>query len=131
MEDTNWLAILLSGLLSALLASLVTTFINVRQERRKAKLALLVEIMGNRHGLTPGGGAEANARFLQALNCVFAVFHDSREVVFALQDFKKFPQRAGDNVTQLIRRMSHDLKIDASFLEDSFFDEPFIPRTLG
>ena len=131
---SSWAPILLSGLLSALLSVLLTwvlsTWWQTRQERRKEKLALLREIMGNRHGLAPGGGAEANARFFQALNSAFAVFHDSKEVIEALQNFKRHKNRTADNVTQLIRRMSEDLKIDTTYLQDAFFDEPFVPGSL-
>jgi hypothetical protein len=108
----------------------VSTCFYIRHERRKEKLSVLKEIMGNRHGLTPSGGAEAKARFFQALNASFAVFHDSKQVVEALHDFKKYKDRASDNVTQLIRRMSQDLKIDTGYLGDDFFDEPFTPGTL-
>jgi len=87
--------------------------------------------MGNRHGLTPVGNAEAKARFFQALNTAFAVFNDSKPVVEALQDFKKHKGHASNNVTQLLRRMSQDLKIDTSYLEDDFFDEPFTPGNQG
>ena len=97
----------------------------------KGKLSVLKESMGNRHGLTPAGSADANRRFFQALNTAFAVLHDSKPVVEALQDFKKHKNRASDNVTQLIRRMSQDLKIDTSYLDDDFFDEPFTPGARG
>jgi len=106
---SSWAPILLSGLLSALLSVLLTwvlsTWWQMRQERRKEKLTLLREIMGNRHGLIPG-------------------------VIEALQNFKKHKNRTADNVTQLIRRMSEDLKIDTSYLQDAFFDEPFVPGSL-
>lgn len=59
------------------------------------------------------------------------LFHDSRPVLTAIQDFKKYPDRGSDNVTQLIRRMCEDLKIDISFLEDKFFDTPFVPGRRG
>jgi hypothetical protein len=121
--------IILTALLSGLLTFFVSTYFYIRHERRKEKLSVLKEIMGNRHGLTPDGNAEAKARFFQALNGAFAVFHDSKQVVEALQDFKKHENRASDNVTQLIRRMSEDLKIDTSYLEDRFFNKPFIPGT--
>ena len=128
METPIWVMIL-TALLSGLVTFFISTHFYVRHERRKEKLSVLKEIMGNRHGLTPAGNAEAKARFFQALNSAFAVFHDSKAVVEALQDFKKCKNRSADNVTQLIRRMSEDLTIDTSYLEDSFFDEPFIPGT--
>lgn len=126
MQTPIWLTIL-TALISGLVTLLVSTYFYVRHERRKEKLSILREIMGNRHGLVPAGNAEAKARFFQALNSAFAVFHGSKAVVEALHDFKKHKNRSSDNVTQLIRRMSEDLKIDTSYLEDSFFDEPFTP----
>jgi hypothetical protein len=128
VQTSIWITIL-AALLSGLVTFFVSTYFYVRHEGRKEKLSVLKEIMGNRHGLTPAGNADAKARFFQALNAAFAVFHDSKQVVQALQDFKKYKNRAPDNVTQLIRCMSHDLKINTSYLDDDFFDEPFIPGT--
>lgn len=119
---------IVAGLLSGLITFFVSTCFYMRHERRKEKLAILKDIMSNRHGLTPNGDRDAKARFFQTLNATFAVFHDSKPVIEALEDFKRYPNRAADNTTQLIRRMSQDLGIDTGFLEDSFFDEPFIPR---
>ncbi len=130
MQVPVWVTIL-AALLSGLVTFLVSTCFYVRHERRREKLSVLKEIMGNRHGLTPAGSADANGRFFQALNTVFAVFHDSKPVVEALQDFKKHNNRSSDNVTQLIRRMSQDLKIDTTYLDDDFFDEPFAPGARG
>ncbi len=127
--QTPILVTVLAALLSGLVTFFISTYFYVRHERRKEKMAVLKEIMGNRHGLTAGGNAEAKVRFFQALNATFAVFHDSKPVVEALQDFKTHKNQTSDNVTQLIRRMSQDLKIDTSYLEDSFFDEPFTPGT--
>ena len=118
---------IVSSLFSGLVAYGISTYFYAKHEQRKEKLSILREIMGNRHGLTLAGNAEANAKFFQALNSAFAVFHDSKPVVKALQDFKRHKGRSADNVTQLIREMSKDLKIDTSYLEDSFFDEPFTP----
>lgn len=126
MQTPIWVTIL-TALLSGLLTLFISTYFYVRHEQRKEKLSVLKELMGNRHGLTPAGNAEAKARFFQTLNAAFAVFHDSKPVVEALQDFKKHKNRASDNVTQLLRCMSRDLKIDTSYLEDDFFDEPFTP----
>ena len=128
MQTPIWITIL-TALLSGLITFFISTYFYIRHERRKEKLSVLKEIMGNRHGLTPAGNVEAKARFFQALNSAFAAFHDSKPVVEALQDFKKHENRSSDNVTQLIRRMSEDLKIDTSYLEDHFFDEPFTPGT--
>ena len=125
-EPQMW-PMIASSFFSGLAAYGISTYFYVRHERRKEKLLLLREIMGNRHGLTPGGNAEANAKFFETLNSAFAVFHDSSDVVKALHDFKKHKTRSADNVTQLIREISKDLKIDTSYLEDSFFDEPFTP----
>lgn len=122
-----WQALTIS-LFSGGLAYAASTYCYLRYERRKEKLAILRALMGARHGLTPRGSAEAKERFLDALNSAFAVFHDSPSVVRALQDFKKHTGRSSDNVTQLLRRISEELKIDTRYLEDDFFDEPFTPN---
>ena len=118
---------LLSGLISGLIVCIVSTCLFIRHERRQQKLEVLRSLVGNRHGITPKGGKEANDRFFQALNEAFAVFHDSKGVIKAIQDFKIHPNKAADNTTHLIRRMCEDLKIDVSFLDDEFFSTPLVP----
>ncbi len=122
---------ILSSLLSGLVACAVSTWFYTRHESKKEKLTIFHEIMGNRHGLTHEGNSESKARFFQALNSTYAVFHDSKVVVSALNDFKIHKGRDGDNVTQLIRRMAEDLKIDTSYLDDEFFKEPFVPESIN
>jgi hypothetical protein len=124
VESPIWT--LVAGLFSGFVTFVVSTWVYMRRDRRKDKLALLREVMSNRHGLTPDGDTDARARFFQALNGAFAIFYDSRPVLEAVRDFRRHPSRAADNTTQLIRSMCKDLGIDTSFLEDAFFDEPFI-----
>ena len=128
MQTPIWV-IILASLLSGLVTFFISTCFYIRYERKKEKLFVLKEIMGNRHGLTPAGNADAKARFFQALNASFTVFHDSKQVIEALHDFKRHKKRAPANVTRLIRRMCENLKIDTSRLEDNFFDEPLTPGT--
>ena len=130
METPIWPTIV-AGLLSGLITFVISTYFYLRQERRKEKLALLRDVMANRHGLTSNPDPEAERRIFQALNAAFATFHDCKPVIEAIQNFKRHPTRASDNTTQLIRSMCKDLKIDTTFLEDSFFDEPFVPRARG
>ncbi len=118
--QTSICVTVITAFLSGLVTFFISTYFYVRHESRKEELALLKENMDNRHGLTPGGNAEVKTRFFQALNAVFAPFHHSKQVIEALQDFKTHKNRASDNVTQFIRRMSQDLKIDTSYLEDGF-----------
>lgn len=126
MENPVWLTVLIS-LFSGFAAYAVSTYFYIHYERRKEKLSVLRAIMANRYGLTSAGRSEASGKFFQALNEAFAVFHNSRPVIEALKDFSQHKFRTADNVTQLIRRMSEDLKIDTSYLEDDFFNTPFVP----
>ncbi len=126
VEVSIWL-IIVPVLFSGLIVYVFSIAFYARHERRKEKLSVLEEIMGNRYGLTPSSNAEVNARFFQVLNSIFTVFHDSRRVVKALRVFKQHKGRAADNVTQLIMEMGMDLKIDTSYLEDSFFKDLLIP----
>jgi len=129
MQTPIWLTILLS-LFSGIAAYAVSTYVYLRNERRKQKLRIFEELLGNRHGLTLAGGTEAHDRFIRALNASFAIFYQSKSVVEAIQDFKKYKERTADNVTQLLRSISEDLKIDTSYLDDDFFDEPFTPGSI-
>jgi hypothetical protein len=128
MTQSLWIPIA-GTLCSGVAVFILSTYFHSRRERRKEKFDVLGRIMGNRHGLVVNGSTEANARFFEALNTVFVVFHDSKSVLAALQDFKIHKGRAPDNVTQLIRRMCENLGVDVSSLSDDFFDSPFVSGT--
>jgi len=53
-DMTIWITII-SSLLSGLIVFFISTYFYMRHERRKEKLAVLRQLMGNRHGLITNG----------------------------------------------------------------------------
>lgn len=117
----------LSAVVSGLVVLGVSACYQHRRETRKEKLSILGSLMGNRHGLTEAGSEDSKARFIEALNSAYVIYHKSKPVVDAMSSFKRSKGQARNNVTLLLRRMMEDLGIDTSDLNDSFFDEPFMP----
>ena len=70
---------------------------------------------------------DASSRFFAALNEAFVIFHDSHQVLVALNDFHKYPGRARDNTVELFKAMCNDLRFDRKWLDDEYFLTPFVP----
>lgn len=126
MNDTiSIILIFASAFVSGLLGVLVSTLYHKRSERRREKWLILKQLIGNRHDIT----GEA---FTEALNSVFVVFYDSRDVKQALKEFHEVvvrPYRTQQEVNQklleLFKAMCKNLKINVEPLTDNFFLEAY------
>ena len=128
MANSLWLTILPS-VLSGLLGVIISTYYYRRNEKRKLKQDTLRKLLAYRHVGVPGSTEMARESFFAALNDVFAVFHDSREVIQALQTLHaelKRPERLRDHLIRLFKRIFKDLSIDLEGVNDSFFLHPFV-----
>ena len=109
-----------------------------RYEKRKQKYEVLRRIVGYRFVLVESKTFEVDmktpevvAQFFSALNEVMVIFHDSPEVIKALQDFHrdlKVPNRPNDNLVTLIKKMCKVLDIKNTELNDEFLLRPFCGR---
>ena len=114
---------LVASLLSGMLGVGISTLYYRRHERRRARLDTLTRLFGYRFDL-PGPD------FSRALNEVFVVFHDSRDVLAALQEFHQvivIRQRelANDKLVALLKAMCRTVRIDPARVNDSFYLQPF------
>lgn len=130
MNDiTSITLIFASAFVSGLLSVLVSTWYHKRSERRREKWLVLKQLIGNRHDLK-------GDTFTEALNSVFVVFYDSRDVKQALKEFHEVivrPNRTQQEVNQklleLFKAMCKNLKINIEPLTDNFFLEAYNIRT--
>jgi hypothetical protein len=133
----NWayvvIAALCSGLLSGLLGVVISNRYFQRNEIRRAKLLVLQQLLGKRHCLLPDvtdRGIEQ--KFTEALNQVFVVFHDCREITSALKEFHEAVMNPAQHNTNLLNQklldlfkaMCKHLNIDTAPLNDNFFLMP-------
>ena len=120
MDFTTVLLALTSGLVGALISSIIY----VRREKRMFKVATLKKFAAHRYHITGDG-------FSQALNEIFVVFNDSKEVMSALEEFHKVvtgrqgTAASNDGLVKLYKAMCKDAKIKFEHFNDSFFLSPF------
>ncbi len=121
----NWIAILISALLSGLLGVGISIRYHHRKEIRRAKLQVLQQLLGNRHDLR-------GRLFTEALNQVFVIFYDSQDVLVALKAFHEVimgaqttTDLANQKLLDLFKAMCKHLKINPAPLTDNFFLQPF------
>jgi len=120
----QWVSIVLSSVLSGLLGVLVSNWYHYKAEKRRWKLRILEQLLGNRHDIS-------GEQFTKALNAVFIVFHDSKEVVLALKAFHEIimstrtSDLANQKLLDLFKAMCKELKISTEPLTDNFFLKPF------
>lgn len=119
------MVVLTSALLSGLIGVGITTWYHQRNEIKRTKLGVLQQLLGNRHNLK-------SQPFLEALNTVFVVFHDSEEVTRTLKVFHEviISRKASDDLINqklldLFKAMCKNLKINTEILTDNFFLIPF------
>ena len=122
---------LFSSLLSGLLGVIISNIYHKRNEVRRAKLQTLKSLLGNRYDIT--GDA-----FTEALNELFVVFYDSKEVIKALIDFHevslndiKSRDVANLKLLELFKAMCINLKINQDPLTDNFFLQPFNTKKIN
>ena len=98
----------LSSLVSGLVTLAISTWLYWRHESRKQKFEVLRHLAASRYAIAGVADHDASARFFGGLNEAFVIFHDSREVLVALNDFHKHPGRARDNTLELFKAMCND-----------------------
>jgi len=83
MTLTNAIITLIGAVLSGVLATIITLYINHKNEVMREKKTVVAEIFGYRFLLKKQGGAE---KFYAALNKVPIVFNDEEEVLQAYEE---------------------------------------------
>lgn len=118
---------IVTALLSGLASAMVAVVIYGRREKRRFKVDTLKHFAANRYDLL---GDE----FSRALNEIFVVFNDSRDVMKVLAEFHanvvtgQHQNPKDDTIIRLYKAMCRDTKIRFDDVTDSFFLTPFNTR---
>lgn len=124
MTWISWISVIVSSLLSGLIGIFVSNWYHIRSEKRKLKLEVFQQLVGNRNDIR-------GEKFTEAINSIFVVFHDSKEVVLALKAFHEQTKTqasvstANQKLLDLFKAISKELNINTEPLNDNFFLEPF------
>ncbi len=128
-----WLTIPTS-LISGIIGVILTLAFQRRSEIRRQKIEVLRELSGYRFTLISSGvGAQPSdkARFQSALNQIFIIYADDKNVMRALEEFhtsvvgKQAGSIINDALVKLFKTMAKSARVDISQLNDSFFLTPF------
>lgn len=114
---------LVAALVSGLLSAALTARYYRRRERRHEKLDTLTRVFGYRFDIV-------GPDFTRALNEIVIVFHDSKDVLRALQGFHDVivggqKALANDKLGSLLKAMCTDSGVDPAGVNDSFYLQPF------
>ena len=120
-----WYWILISGFVSGLLGVGISTWYHQRSETRRTKLQVLQQLLGNRNDVK-------GEKFTEALNQIFPIFSDSKDVLLALKAFHEItinPARttelANQKLLDLFKAMCEHLNVDPGPLTDNFLLQAF------
>ncbi len=131
MSVQQTLMILISALLSGLLATCVSFYLNSQHTKFEIKRDVLRRFVGNRYVLT-GQFRESKGEPFIALNEVFVAYAEHPQVISALRKMHEElgqTERLPDNIVSLIKAMAKAAKVSIRELElnDDFIMRPFVP----
>ena len=106
MDNEQVLLVMASYLLSGLIATLLTLYLQRRFEKQRLKLALLADIQGHSVG---------DDRFIVALNKTPLIFYDSKDVVSAYEQLVASSQIPGRLLEKLVLAMIGDVRLPSRF----------------
>jgi len=129
MDWTDILIISISAFISGFFGVLVSIWYNRNNEIKRAKLDLLQQLVGNRHDVR-------GEKFTEALNQIFVVFSNSKDVLASLKAFHEVAISSTRNeaimnqkLLDLFKAMYKDLKLNIEPLDDTFFLQAFNVKT--
>ena len=124
MNTTAIIVTVVSSLLSGIVTVIISTVYYRRHEKRRTKIDTFKRFFSNRYDLK---GDE----FSMAINEIFVIFHDSKEVASALRAYHQRvtnKQNSEDELLRLHKAMCKDVNISFDKFNDSFFLRPFNTR---
>jgi len=116
--------IIVSSLLSGIVGVIISIVYYRRYEKRRTKIDTFKRFFSNRYDLK---GDE----FSRAINEIFVIFHDSRDVISSLRAYhQKVTDRqpSQDELLKLNKALCKDVNINFDNFNDSFFLRPFNTR---
>ncbi|ALS79610.1 hypothetical protein AUO94_13675 [Planococcus kocurii] len=124
----EWAFVIIPSLLSGIIGVGISSWYHKRSEKRRQKYIVLEQLIGNRYDLS-------GEKFSEALNKIFIVFNDSKDVLIALKAFHEsiVVQNRESNITdqrlmELFKALCKDLDINTDILTDSFYLQAFNNR---
>lgn len=125
-NDFAWtiLSILTSALVSGLLGVQISNWYYRRNEARRSKLKILQQLMAYRFDFHC-------VKFVEAINQLPVVYHESKEVLTAFKAYHEHIQGNGDikighqRLLELFKAMYKHLNINTEPLNDNIFLYPF------
>ena len=123
-------AILISALVSGLLATWASFCLNRRYSEVEVKRDVLRRFVGSRYRLTGKEMGGEGEPFI-ALNEVFVVYAEHPQVISTLRKMHEeisIPDRVPDNIVSLVKAMAEAAKVPIRELNDDFITRPFTPQ---
>lgn len=121
------LLVIISSLISGVLGVIISTIYYKKAERRKEKINLVKQLLGNRFDLN-------GDKFSEALNSIVIVFYDSSTVINRLKVFhdllsdnipNRNPEIIDDALIDLFKALVEDVDLGTKELNDNFFLRAF------
>ena len=117
----DFLIVIISSLISGILGVIISTLYYKKAERRKEKMNLIMQLFGNRYDIN-------GDRFLDALNSIVIVFHDSDDVIKKVKALHDIASSNNSNKSEqinyalidLFKALVIDVKLGNKELNDSF-----------
>lgn len=129
---------LIGAIISGVLATCITIFINHRTEKIKLKQQLVDDIFGYKYQLTNSStrsGIDVNANgFVRAMNRIPVVFNDEESILQAydkfydkalIADTKERSEKMNEALMDLLKLMCHSAHIKCDNWNDSRFKRTF------
>lgn len=117
-------------LLSGIVATFVSNYFYKKNLEKQMKIETFRDVFSNRYDLQ-------SEEFSKAINEIFVVYHNSEEVITALNNFHytitNNKSSANEDLVKLFKAICVEIKIDYSNIDDSFFLTPFNtkPRSMN
>ena len=133
MTGALLVASLVSGLIGAVVAVLIQSYINYRLSQLSMKRDVLRRLVGNLYTLTSNDPVplQPGREPFVALNEALVVYSKDRAVLDALRTMRAGlgqPGQLADNIVTLVKAMADVCGLTVN-LNDSFIDRPFTPPT--
>ena len=125
--------VLISALLSGLLATWVSFYLNRQYSEIEVKRDVLRRFVGSRYLLTGKYMGSEGEPFV-ALNEVFVVYAEHPQVISTLRKMHEelnIPDRLPDNILSLVKAMAKAANVPIRELNDDFIMRPFTPPGVG
>ena len=114
-----------SSIISGLLGVIISNCYYFKQQEKELKISLIKDIAGYGFQLTENYRG-SQKEIVKALNQIYIIFNSSKEVIDAVETYKK-TKSTNDYIT-LVKRMYDDVGLKYKKINDGFIESPFCGR---